>query len=257
MHDELSPRLRGAAVKTSGGSWRNWLAENCSLSAHTARLYMQVAKNGNAVADFEFSQGGQGLGYTEGATLIESGTSLATARVRPMRLFHYTHPSRCLLIAMHGLSPQCREENALMTGGLPVVWLTKERSNVVSPEHVQQLAVLGVVAKVGEPMYGGSARLEVHLDRSDKLLRYADFVQKTKCISPAKLFRTALTASWWVHLDVIPPHKIEPIDAATYLECLDHHIETHPDLEARARFKAQREKIRNLPPDARITLTVA
>jgi hypothetical protein len=172
-----------------------------------------------------------------------------------MRLFHYTHPGTYLRIAAEGLLPHCKEDDALMTGGVPVVWLTRETSNIATAAHIEHYVKLGVSEfKVGELMYGGTARLEVQLERSNrKLMRYVDFVRKTKCIPKLMLSRTAQT-SWWVYLGVIPPHKIEPIDAATMLACLAWHIKTYPDLKARERLKAVRKQIKrlSLPPDARI-----
>jgi hypothetical protein len=177
-----------------------------------------------------------------------------------MRLFHYTHPSLYLFIAGDGLLPHCKELNAPMTGGVPVVWLTREVSN-----HATAASIAGIVKlfgesfeqKVGEPMYGGTARLAVHLDRADqKLMRYADFLQKTGSAATLKMLSQAARTSWWIYLGVIPPSKIEPITAATMLECRDWHIATHPDPEAREHFKEQREKFKGVPPDTLVDLQV-
>ena len=54
-----------------------------------------------------------------------------------MRLFHYTHPGTYLRIAAEGLLPHCKEDDALMTGGVPVVWLTRETSNIATAAHIE------------------------------------------------------------------------------------------------------------------------
>lgn len=176
-----------------------------------------------------------------------------------MRLFHYTDPSTYLLIGTQGLLPQCTEDTLYMTGGVPVVWLTRETSNIATAEYIAHVKSLGLadheIGKLGKLKYGGTARLAVQLERTNKkLMRYADFLRKAACPLSIKplLHHTAATA-WWVYLGVIPPHKIEPVDVATMRACLEWHIETHPDLATRARFKADLEQLKSLPPDARIS----
>jgi hypothetical protein len=178
-----------------------------------------------------------------------------------MQLYHYTEPSIYLHIAYQGLLPHCKGLNAPMTGGEPVVWLTKEASNLATAASIAEVANLfggePLKRKVGEPIYGGTARFTVHLDRADrKLVRYADFLHETGSAAILKLLSRAARTSWWIYRGTIPPHKIEPIDVATMLACLDWHIETHPDMEVRAQFAAQREKIKDLPADTRIDLTI-
>jgi len=176
-----------------------------------------------------------------------------------MQLFHYTHPSLYLHIAYQGLLPHCKELNAPMTGGTPVVWLTRETSNLTTAKDVEHyVKVFGSCdRKVGEPMYGDTARLTVSLERSDrKLIGYPDFLHQTGSAAILKMLPLAARTSWWIYLGAIPPHKIEPIDVATMLACLDWHVETHPDPEARAQFAAQREQIKDLPADTRIDLSI-
>ncbi len=100
-----------------------------------------------------------------------------------MQLFHFTEPSIYLHIAYQGLLPHCKELNAPMTNGVPVVWLTRETSNIVTTAYLAEVVKLcrePLERKVGEPVYGGTARLTVHLDRADrKLVRYADFLHET------------------------------------------------------------------------------
>ena len=53
-----------------------------------------------------------------------------------------------------------------------------------------------------------------------------------------------------LYLGVIPPRKIDiTMTVALIVECLDHHIQTHPDADARERFAEQRAQIATLPPD--------
>jgi hypothetical protein len=60
---------------------------------------------------------------------------------------------------------------------------------------------------------------------------------------------TALT-QWYIYFGFIPQHKIDcTMPASIAIECSEHHIATHPDPEARERFKAMRAQIATLPPD--------
>jgi hypothetical protein len=48
----------------------------------------------------------------------------------------------------------------------------------------------------------------------------------------------------------IPPHKIDMrLPAAVMLECLDHHIATHPDGGFRDQLKTLRKHVAASPPD--------
>jgi hypothetical protein len=169
-----------------------------------------------------------------------------------MRLYHYTHPGTCLRIGTEGLLPGASEDNDLMTGGLPVVWLTRQESNVADAGHIEHMVkVVGHAdRKTGDPMFGGTARLTVNLSRHDRrLIRYADFLRRAGMdFVSTRLHEGALT-SWWVYLGIIPPEKVEPVTAATAVLCLDWHIETHPDVEARGYFKTQRERLAACRPD--------
>ena len=164
-----------------------------------------------------------------------------------MKLFHYTHPGTYLRIAAEGLLPHAKEENYHMTGGIPVVWLTTETSNVATAQHIAHMTkVTGQADRAPEDlMYGGTARLTVHLDRvGKKLMSYPDFVRRYRPPVDIERMWPKARRSWWVYLGVIPPHKIEPVSAALMLECLSWHIETHPDPEARERFRAHYEMLR-------------
>jgi hypothetical protein len=53
-----------------------------------------------------------------------------------MKLFHYTNPGNYLRIAASGITPHASDENAYMTAGVPVVWLTQQASNVATAKHL-------------------------------------------------------------------------------------------------------------------------
>jgi hypothetical protein len=170
-----------------------------------------------------------------------------------MRLYHFTHPGTYLRIAAEGLVPSVSEDDEHMTRGLPVVWLTRQESNVADVHHIAHMVKVRGCAdrKPGDLMFGGAARLTVNLSRHDKrLVRYADFLRNAGMLDffSSRLFQEALT-SWWLYFGIIPPEKVEPITAATMVHCLDWHISTHPDAEARGHFKVQRERLAAVGPD--------
>lgn len=163
------------------------------------------------------------------------------------------HPTRKLI-------PHCPGRVETGTGALAVVWLTKEDSNTATAddvEHIQRVA--HVQMKEGDRLYGGTARLAVKLERHDKrLIRYSDFCLK----SGVGEIRNAITrkawTTWWVYLGPIPPHKIDMgVSPQIALECLDHHIATHPDIAARARFKMQRDQVAKMPSTEIVRFNVA
>jgi hypothetical protein len=53
-------------------------------------------------------------------------------RAAGMKLYHFTQPGDVLRIANEGLKPNVRDENAYVTGGVPVVWLTRQFDNIVT-----------------------------------------------------------------------------------------------------------------------------
>jgi hypothetical protein len=162
-----------------------------------------------------------------------------------------------LHIMTEGLVPNASAEGAFMTGGVPVVWLTRQASNIVTAEYLASFVKRygsGAERKVGEPMFGDTARLTVNLARHDKrLVRYSDFLHKAGGDMEAAIGKALMPEalqSWWVYLGTIPLRRIEPISAALMIECLSWHIDTHPDPEARERFRADRERARGMPPDS-------
>jgi hypothetical protein len=56
-----------------------------------------------------------------------------------MRLYHFTHPGTYLRIAAEGLVPSVSEDDEHMTRGLPVVWLTRQESNVADVHHIAHM----------------------------------------------------------------------------------------------------------------------
>lgn len=163
-----------------------------------------------------------------------------------MILYHFTTPANVLLISVEGLKPAAQNDNVHMTQGKPVVWLTTQSNNRLTAEDVAFLKMSQVYVDVGQYAYGGGARLAVQLELNNKRLkRYFDL------LSPQA--RSAMLPSareWFVYFGTIPSARIDTrLSAALMLECLDHHIETHPDLQARERFKVEREKVADFPPD--------
>jgi hypothetical protein len=178
-----------------------------------------------------------------------------------MKLFHYTNPRNYLRIAASGITPHASDENAYMTGGVPVVWLTQQASNVATAEYlalmVKSYGEVMAKRKVGELMFGGTARLTVNLPRHDKrLVRYLDFLREPDMAAIREGLLPEALRSWWVYLGTIPPRRIEPVPAALMFECLSWHIETDPDVEARKRFRADRERLAACPPDALVEFFV-
>ena len=168
-----------------------------------------------------------------------------------MVLYHFTQPGNLLHIAAEGLQPSTRAAHGFMTGGIPVVWLTREQTNIATAGDAVHLAAQGnPECKAGDIKYGGRARLTVTLARHDKrLMRYLDFCGKNggDVAAIRHILTPGAVQSWWVYVGLIPPHKIDlTVSRATALECLDHHIATHPDIEARAEFVRQRDTVAKL-----------
>jgi hypothetical protein len=127
-----------------------------------------------------------------------------------MKLFHYTNPGTYLGIAASGITPHASDENAFMTGGVPVVWLTRQASNVVTAEYlalmVKSYGEEMAKRKVGESMFGGTARLTVNLARHDKrLVRYLDFLREPGMAAIREGLLPEALRSWWVYFGTIHP----------------------------------------------------
>lgn len=175
-----------------------------------------------------------------------------------MILYHFTHPGTVLRIAAEGLKPDARPENAFMTGGVPVVWLTRQPSNIVTAADVTHMQKHDCLDRnEGDLLFGGTARVTVELQPQKRLVRYRDFLKASGCDMAALgtfLTPTALT-QWYVYLGDISPRKIDTsMPVAVARECFDHHIATHPDPEARERYKVMRAQIAELPDYARVNI---
>jgi hypothetical protein len=202
-----------------------------------------------------------------------------------MKLYHYTTAENAFLIAVRGLSPGIHANKrtgdaigAYQTMGQPVVWLTREESNLVTAEHVAHFQKLGdnLGLKIGDILFGGPVRCTVELGRHDKrLMRWTDFLQTTKIIGASPdnpgewvtgrdvlrgLQGTVLPAQltgWWIYTGDIPSSKIETgLTAATALPGCDFQIATHPNPEARERFKIMRDELAAADPDTPISFNV-
>jgi hypothetical protein len=174
-----------------------------------------------------------------------------------MIFYHFTHPGTVLKIAAEGLKPEARPDNAFMTGGVPVVWLTRQQSNIVTTADVAYMQKHDCLDRQeGDLLFGGTARLTVELQPQKRLMRYRDFLKTTSSDFGTILTPTAL-AQWYVYLGVIPPRRIDTsMPVAVALECFDHHIATHPDPQARERYRATRAQIAQVPDGARVEINL-
>jgi hypothetical protein len=91
-----------------------------------------------------------------------------------MKLYHFTAPGTYLRIAAYGLEPNAGEDNAIMTAGIPVVWLTRQESNRMEARHHEHIVKVFESADrdigacmFGSDISGATARLTVHLERHD------------------------------------------------------------------------------------------
>lgn len=175
-----------------------------------------------------------------------------------MKLYHYTTPANVLLISGQGLKPQASDDGAILTAGMPVVWLTRQSSNELTQDEVTYLTSVGVPAKVGELSFGGTARIRVRLNSNDrKLVRYSDVYRKLMKMGLLFQLPPVAIEDWFVYLGAIPPARIDTaLPAHQMLECLDHHIATHPHAEARETFKAIRLNVAVLPEGGTARFTI-
>jgi hypothetical protein len=148
-----------------------------------------------------------------------------------MRLYHFTNPANFIRIAAEGLTPNVKPENALMSFGQPVVWLTTNESNEMTEADVAHLSIYAPNERraVGDFNFGGSHRLTVNLSRTSKrLAHWSTWMRKHSRVIVAKkgaasandavellstdwiLSRMPPDASnWYIHFGPIPPHKLE------------------------------------------------
>lgn len=175
-----------------------------------------------------------------------------------MRLYHFTDPANVLLISGQGLKPQASDDGAILTAGMPVVWLTRQSSNELTQDDVTYLTSAGIPAEVGGLAFGGTARISVRLNSNDKKLkRYSDVYRKLRKIGLPLPLPPTVIEDWFVYLGVIPAARIDTaLPAQQMLECLDHHIATHPHADARETFKAVRLNVAALPEGGTARFTI-
>jgi hypothetical protein len=199
-----------------------------------------------------------------------------------MILYHYTNPCNALMIGLGaGLKPHCKEDNQRLTMGLPVVWLTKEESNLATEADAKHYAAMGPklgrddLIGIGEPMYvyGGPVRCQVEIERSKHVMRYAEFLRTTKLVEfnhegdryltgrdVLRLVEAgprgapALT-SWWICTRAIPASKIwVPLTRTQAIEACEWHINAHPEADGREQFKQQSDTFVAQPDDMILVL---
>jgi hypothetical protein len=201
-----------------------------------------------------------------------------------MILYHYTIPENLFLISQSGLKPHIHREGKeddahYMTMGQPVVWLTRQESNLVTEADIAHYRARGLgesdLREVGDFMFGGPVRLSVNIERYNKrLIQFAKFLRTTDLVAihrinsekqvtgldMLRVFENILTqdslTQWWLYCGTIPPHKIEiELTAGGALPGIEYQIANHPDEEARTRFKMLRDKVAALPPDEPVSFT--
>ncbi len=176
-----------------------------------------------------------------------------------MQLFHYTSVVNALLIAMgeEGLRPRTVKYGALgemQSLGQPVVWLTKEESNLLTPEHAAHFDRIGVEHDaIGEPLYGGPVRCVVNVERSRHVMRWTEFMRTTKIgrdVLGAYDFPPGSTLGWWVSLKPIPPNRIFiPLTREQAIEACEWQVEKHQTAGGREQFKQDRDTFAASEPD--------
>lgn len=202
-----------------------------------------------------------------------------------MKLYHYTTAENALCVALSGLRPgnhkqATADSRKWQTMGLPVVWLTREESNLATPEHVAHFQRLGVNTElnVGDLLYGGSVRCVVHLERHNrKLIRWADFLRTTNIVEAnrsapddreqwitgrdilrrceQRMMPNAL-AQWWIYLGEVPPHKIlVPLTVAMAIQGCDFLINAGcPTTDECEDFRKMRQQLAALEPNSLLVL---
>jgi hypothetical protein len=166
-----------------------------------------------------------------------------------MNLYHFTPAGRAPLIAQSGLRAGA-DNDPEMTCGLPVVWLTRQESNVCTQADIDHMQwVCGHVdRKVGDRMYGGPARLTVRIERHNRrLVNYGQFLRDVGMYQHfAPLLTPAALTQWYVYLGDIAPHKIDTsLPRALALECIDQLLVAMP--ESRGQLMRTRETIATAP----------
>jgi hypothetical protein len=140
-------------------------------------------------------------------------------------LYHFT-PPRCLPVIFRtgGLVPRAEPPHDLMSGGVPVIWLTSDPlGNILRPRDIRHFRKLGLIELLeeiesgrrefvfGEDRAGGSARITVrlprHARRDGALVKYSTFIRREAGAASWRQLRTRLTShadNWWLCLAAIP-----------------------------------------------------
>jgi hypothetical protein len=133
-----------------------------------------------------------------------------------MLFYHYTCPTNVMLIAEQGLLPDASDDNGFMTDNMPVVWLTRQQTNITTAAQAAHYKKLGVDmpgTKEGDETFGGAARLNVRLEPQKRLMKYSDFLRKNVPAAVAAT-RAHLTPTawenWYVFLGIIPHVGLMP-----------------------------------------------
>ena len=182
-----------------------------------------------------------------------------------MRLYHFTNPANFICIAAEGLTPNVKPENALMSLGQPVVWLTTNESNEMTEADVAHLSVHapGERRAVGDFNFGGSHRITVNLSRTSKQLahwstwmrmhsrvivdengaaRAADAGERLSTDWILNRMTPGWLSSWYIYFGTIPPDKIKlNLTRELALGGLEYQIErtNNPDfVELRTQIEA-------------------
>jgi hypothetical protein len=190
-----------------------------------------------------------------------------------MILNHFTTPENALLIGLGGglrvhlPAPEKNKlEQALQTMGQPVVWLTKQESNIATAADVahfnKEYGDDHHDQKIGAPMFGGPVCCTVEVERTRHVMRWVEFLRTTPYVAAEesgampnitgrdmlRIFEKAhgegwpQFRQWWISLKPIPAVRVwVPMTRAQGIEACDWHVKTHPDAEARERFQQQRD----------------
>jgi len=201
-----------------------------------------------------------------------------------MRLQHFTTPENAILIAFAGLTPHIHKAGTddeawtrMQTMGVPVVWLTKEESNIATVEYVEHWLKRGVKSdiNIGEPSYGGPVGCTTEVKRTRPLMGGSEFLRTTKIeginpddpnvrVTGRDVLHAYETSSgcwpaafnqWWVSTRAIPASRVwVPLTRAQGIEGCERHMTTHIDPEARERFAQQRNRFAALDAKTLIVL---
>ena len=179
-----------------------------------------------------------------------------------MRLYHFAMPGSALLLGLgRPLKPGfSKDGNQWQTMGVPVVWLTKEESNLATADDMKLAAAFDppIELELGEPRYGGPVRCIVEIERSKHIMRYAEFLRTTTIVAVTAegeeqtgrqllqrmepISNPGVFTSWWICKREIPASRIwVPMTRAQAIEGCDWHAK-HSAPEGREQWTKQRHE---------------